>query len=191
LEERKLNWPKTRTGFLDSLGQSDNEAWIRFEREYGGIILGLLAGFVPRDQLDDAMQEFHRVILIRIRKDPTDIQKFRAWLLVVVNNFSRRWYAKRDFHQLGAGGTTAQEKLCHHPAEQESAIECKTDAMNSALERAQVHLKAREWQILGQYLAGEKYEDIAATHKISAARVSQIIRGRIAPILTKEYSHDC
>jgi RNA polymerase sigma-70 factor (ECF subfamily) len=104
----------------------DKRAWSQFVDIYAPLVYG----FVRKRGLQDAdaadlTQEVLRAVAASVARLDYDPQKgsFRGWLFKVTRNKMHNFLAARRRHNLGTGGTSAQDLLEAQPEKEEKAAE--------------------------------------------------------------------
>jgi RNA polymerase sigma factor (sigma-70 family) len=181
-------WPKTRVTLLGRLADpQDKDAWDEFVALYGPSIFEFARRRLPQDEdAADVMQEVLSAVMRGKYERPKG--RFQKWLLTILLNQIRDFYAARARRSKVLGDTCAALRLEDEPvrAEEEWEKDRRRHLFHAAADRVRVRTNPAHWDVFVRTALEEKTgQEVARALSLSVTNV-YAIRSRILKEIKEE-----
>ena len=181
-------WPKTRVTLLGRIANpKDKEAWDEFVALYGPFIFNFARRRLPQDEdAADVMQEVLSAVSRGSYQRPKG--RFQKWLLTVLLNEIRDFYAARGGGPENIGNTELAQRLQQEPTRTEE--EWEDERRQHLFHAAANHVKARtnqaHWQVFARTaLDNQKGQAVARALNLTVTNV-YAVKSRILKEIKEE-----
>lgn len=188
----------TSTGLLERVKKQDPDAWRRFVKLYGPLVLGWCRrSGLQTDDAADVMQEVFRAVLGGIngfhRDRPGD--SFRGWLWTTTRNKIRDHARGRQREPKPKGGTDAQRRLEDIPEPSWDSVSpvCETPEDRTlerrAIELVRAGVETRTWEAFWRVcVEGRSAKEVAQELQMTTGAVFKA-KYRVLRLVRDEYQH--
>ena len=181
-------WPKTRVTLLGRLADpQDKDAWDEFVALYGPSIFEFARRRLPQEEdAADVMQEVLSAVMRVKYERPKG--RFQKWLLTILLNQIRDFYAARARRSRAIDDTGAALRLEEEPvrAEEEWEKDRRRHLFHAAADRVRVHTNPAHWDVFVRTALEDKTgQEVARALNLSVTNV-YAIRSRILKEIKEE-----
>ncbi|HWY87529.1 MAG TPA: sigma-70 family RNA polymerase sigma factor [Gemmataceae bacterium] len=181
-------WPKTRVTLLGRLADpQDKDAWDEFVALYGPSIFEFARRRLPQEEdAADVMQEVLSAVMRGKYERPKG--RFQKWLLTVLLNQIRDFYAARARRSRVLGDTGAALRQEEEPvrAEEEWEKDRRRHLFHAAAERVRQRTNPAHWDVFVRTALEDKTgQEVARALNLSVTNV-YAIRSRILKEIKEE-----